>query len=276
MSWVAAATVAVGAYGASQQSKAAKKAAQAQAGASDAANEFDWKIFQQQRADQAPWRGAGLVGLNEYMANLGLSPGAATDALAASDPASAYLQANPDVAADDYFGQNPLKHYQQYGQKEGRVWGAAPGTGQSGGGGYSSQTQQQAFDKFRSNPGYQFGFTEGQKGVETSAAARGGLFSGATGKALQRFGNDYADQQGYTPYMNRLGNLAGIGQTATNQVGQYGSQVAQSTGQNLLNAGNARASGINGSANAWGNFAGGLAGMAGQYVGNKGWGWGGV
>jgi hypothetical protein len=36
------------------------------------------------------------------------------------DPAAqAYLQANPDVAAA---GMNPLQHYQQYGQAEGRAW----------------------------------------------------------------------------------------------------------------------------------------------------------
>lgn len=39
------------------------------------------------------------------------------------DPAAAYLAANPDVAKDPYFAKNPLLHYQQYGQNEGRTWG---------------------------------------------------------------------------------------------------------------------------------------------------------
>lgn len=62
--------------------------------------------------------------------------------------------------------------------------------------------------------------------MQASAAARGGLNSGATLKALTEFGNNYADQQGYTPYMNKLASLAGIGQTATNQTAQAGTQVA--------------------------------------------------
>lgn len=241
---VGAVTAAVGVYSANQAKKSSKNAANAMTGAADASNQLQWDALQQARSDQAPFRGAGLAGLNEYMAMLGLPQGAGSTALAASDPASAYLQANPDVAADDYFSQNPLKHFQQYGQKEGRAWGAAPGSGQGGGSGYSHQTQQQAFDRFRSTPGYQFGLNEGQKNVETSAAARGGLFSGATGKALQRFGNDYADQQGYRPYMNSLASLAGIGQTASAQSGQWGQQTGFNMGQNLLNAGQNRASGL--------------------------------
>lgn len=56
--------------------------------------------------------------------------------------------------------------------------------------------------------------------MQASAAARGGLNSGATLKALQEFGNNYADQQGYTPYMNKLASLAGMAQTSTNTTGQ--------------------------------------------------------
>jgi len=39
------------------------------------------------------------------------------------------------------------------------------------------------------------------------------------GKALAKFGNDYADQQGYTPYMNRLASLANMSQVSTNTTG---------------------------------------------------------
>lgn len=80
-------------------------------------------------------------------------------------------------------------------------------------------SQQDAFAMFRNTPGYQFGLDEGAKTVQASAAARGGLNSGATLKALTKFGNDYADQQGYTPYMNRLAALSNMSQVSTNTTG---------------------------------------------------------
>jgi len=45
-------------------------------------------------------------------------------------------------------------------------------------------------DQFTADPGYAFRLSEGQKALERSAAARGGLLSGGTGKALQRFGQE--------------------------------------------------------------------------------------
>lgn len=69
--------------------------------------------------------------------------------------------------------------------------------------------------------------------------------------------------------MNRLASLAGVAQTATNQVGQYGTNYANAVGNNLTNAGNARAQGIYGSANSWANGAQQVAGAAGQYLGSQ-------
>ena len=136
---------------------------------------------------------------------------------------------------------------------------------------------RQAFDRFRNTPGYQFGLTEGQRTLESSAAAQGGLFSGKAAKALTKFGQDYADQQGYRPYMNSLASLAGIGQTATSQNNSLGQAAAGNIGQAYMGAANARASGIQGRANAWGDTINGLAGAAGYAYGNRGsWGWGGV
>jgi hypothetical protein len=39
-----------------------------------------------------------------------------------ADLGAAYLQRNPDVAASPLFRDDPLAHYQKYGQMEGRVW----------------------------------------------------------------------------------------------------------------------------------------------------------
>lgn len=275
MSWglvVAGVGSVVGGALASKGSKDAGKAA-AQGAKADA--QVQWDMFNQSRQDQAPFRAGGLSAFNEYLANLGITPTQTANALAGSDPAQAYLMANPDVAAS---GMNALDHYNRYGKAEGRTWGAVAspyGSGLQGMGGPagSSTTQAQAFDKFRSTPGYQFGLQEGQRALESSAAASGGLFSGKAGKALAKFGTDYADQQGYTPYMNRLASAAGLGQTATNQLGALGQSAATNVGQAYQNAGNARASGIAGSANAWGSTLGQLGGIAGYMYGNR---WGGV
>lgn len=113
---------------------------------------------------------------------------------------------------------------------------------------------------FQADPGYAFRLSEGQKALERSAAARGGLLSGGTGKALQRFGQDYGSQE-YTNAFNRyqteraarlapLQSLAGLGQTTAQQIGQQGMQTGANVGNEITNAGAARASGYVGVGNA--------------------------
>jgi hypothetical protein len=95
---------------------------------------------------------------------------------------------------------------------------------------------------FRTDPGYGFAFDEGMRATEGSAAARGGLLSGGTLKALQRRGQGMADQQ-YGSYLDRFYNLANMGQNSAAQTGQFGSQSAGRQGAYALDAGAARAGG---------------------------------
>jgi len=115
-------------------------------------------------------------------------------------------------------------------------------------------------EQFQADPGYAFRLSEGQKALERSAAARGGLLSGATGKALTRFGQEMGSQE-YTNAFNRyqaerqarlnpLQSLTGMGQTAAQQIGQAGMQAAQGIGDTQMSAAAARASGYVGGANA--------------------------
>jgi len=125
---------------------------------------------------------------------------------------------------------------------------------------------------FQRDPGYQFRMSEGAGAVEGSAAARGGVLSGATLKALSRFGQDFASNEYGNAYnrfnsdrnqrWNRLSSIAGIGQTATRDVATMGSQVAGQVADNMMQAGNARASGYVGRANA---ISGGVNTLAGLY-----------
>jgi hypothetical protein len=124
-------------------------------------------------------------------------------------------------------------------------------------------------DQFKADPGYAFRMSEGMKGLERSAAARGGLLSGGTLKGIQRFGQDLASQE-YTNAFNRyqternarlnpLQSLAGFGQTSTNQLGAAGQNYATGAGEALGAGAQARASGYMGAANA-------IAGGVGQYM----------
>ena len=124
----------------------------------------------------------------------------------------------------------------------------------------ASRYEPFTMDKFQADPGYAFRLKEGQKTLERSAAARGGLLSGGTGKALQRFGQEFGSQE-YTNAFNRyqaeraarlqpLQALTGMGQTTAQQIGQSGQQMASSVGNNMGSAAAARASGYVGTANA--------------------------
>ena len=121
-------------------------------------------------------------------------------------------------------------------------------------------------DQFRADPGYAFRFSEGQKALDRSAAARGGLMSGGALKAATRFGQDMGSQE-YTNAFNRyqternaalnpLQSLAGIGQSSTNFLGQAGAANAANVGNAYGAAGQANASGYMGMANAAGQGVG--------------------
>ncbi|NOV28009.1 DNA transfer protein p32 [Cupriavidus necator] len=131
---------------------------------------------------------------------------------------------------------------------------------------------------FQGDPGFQFRLNEGQKAIENSAAARGGILSGAALKAIGKYGQDYASNEynnafnrfntNQTNHFNRLATLAGIGQTATNATQQAGQNYATNAGNNMLYAGNAAAAG---SQRASGYIGQGL-GFAANQLSNVNWG----
>lgn len=116
---------------------------------------------------------------------------------------------------------------------------------------------------FQKDPGYDFRMKEGQKAIDASASARGSLNSGATLKALSRYGQDYASgeyQNAYNRFQgeqtnrfNRLSSIAGIGQTANAATGNAGQNYANQVSQNQIGVGNANAAAQMAGANAAGN-----------------------
>lgn len=107
----------------------------------------------------------------------------------------------------------------------------------------------------------------GTRGLERTAAARGGAFSGNALRALQGFNTDT-----YNTWWNQQAGLAGVGQNATGSTAMAGQNKANNVSNNMIGAGDARASGIAGQANAWGGAISGLAnyGMYGGYGGGFG------
>lgn len=154
----------------------------------------------------------------------------------------------------------------------------------------------------QNDPGYQFRLQQGMKALQNSAAASGNLFTGDTGKAITQYGQDYASneygnvynramqqfQQRYNMYennqtntYNRLAAMRDGGQQTAAQLGTLGQNAAgnignilltsgQQIGQNINNAGAARASGYIGSGNAWGGaLNGATSNLMNMYMLNK-------
>lgn len=141
--------------------------------------------------------------------------------------------------------------------------------GQMGPDGYFSQTY--TGQDIYSDPSYQFRLQQGQDAIQSSAAARGGLLSGATLKALQGYGQDMASQEYQNAYnrfnadqtnqYNRLANLVGVGQNAAAQQGNYGAQTAQAVANNTMAGANAQAAGQIAAGNRTANNFGALLGV---------------
>jgi len=114
--------------------------------------------------------------------------------------------------------------------------------------------------EFKADPGYAFRLSEGEKALNRSAAARGGLISGGALKAATRFGQEAGSQE-YTNAFNRyqlerqaklgpLQSLAGVGQTSANQLGSFGAANAANVGNLMTSGAAASAAGQVGQANA--------------------------
>jgi len=159
-----------------------------------------------------------------------------------------FQQTRQDYAPYREAGYNALANLQ-------RTAGNVPGAFKFGAGDYQA------------DPGYAFRLSEGQKALDRQAAARGGLISGGALKAAQRYGQEMGSQEfgnaynraltGYNTDVarenqlyNRQAALSGIGQTATNLVGQAGQNYATNVGNLMTSGAAANAAGQVGMANA--------------------------
>lgn len=94
---------------------------------------------------------------------------------------------------------------------------------------------------FQASPGYEFARGEGQRGIQSSAAAKGGVLGGGTLKALSRFNEGLAsgefnnERDAFTGQQDRrFGQLFGLGQLGA-QAGTQAANLSQQAGSQLGN-----------------------------------------
>jgi hypothetical protein len=124
------------------------------------------------------------------------------------------------------------------------------------------------------DPGYQFGLKQGQQAIDRQAAAAGGRISGAALKSAAQYGTDYATTGYSAAYgrakqtrddrLNRLAALAGIGQTATQNVGAQGASTARTNSLLMAAGSDSAAAATMAQGNIWGNATNQLAALYGR------------
>ena len=276
-------------------SSAAGKSSKAQTAGADASLALQREQFEQAQENMQPTLDAGNRAREAYLFEMGLgerpvfrdeTPNMLVDpttlSVTENVPSSPYgvpdensndfmreqyakAQAQPTTytVGDETFGSNAEAQNflaQQYQDFNAQATAAPTGGIEYGG--------------YKATPGYDFRVSEGEKAIERSAAARGGLNSGRTLKALSQFGQNIAADD-YGTFMNRLGALSGTGQTATNNLAQLGQNFAANGSNALMAAGQAKASGYANQGNIMGNAMGQLASAGGNFLGQRSAGGGG-
>lgn len=230
----------------------ASKAAKAQKNAADQQLALDTRIYDEQSANFKPYLEGGNLADQAYLYELGLGAaptigGQALDVVEFTDQV-----ANPNGGNMVYGGGRGYEPYraqrfndvtryrvgdQVFGTREAAdAYAQANKTGGTEYGGYTK------------TPGYDFRLKQGTNAIESSAAARGGLNSGSTLKALNRYGQDYATGE-YNNYLNRLAGKSASGQNAAGQQAAAGQQFTANSGNALQQYGNAAAAGAIGVGN---------------------------
>lgn len=133
---------------------------------------------------------------------------------------------------------------------------------------YGYLTRNFTNEDFVKDPGYQFRMDEGIKGVDRSAAARGGLFSGQAAKELDRYSQGFASNEFNNAYnrdttnksnlYSRMYGLSNQGLTATGQVGnalqnqqQINTGIANTNAANAMGQASTFNNAIGGGLNYW-------------------------
>jgi hypothetical protein len=104
---------------------------------------------------------------------------------------------------------------------------------------------------YEADPGYAFRMAEGQKALDRSASARGGILNGGTLRAITKYGQDMGSQEYGNAYnrfnadrdrrFGRLSTMAGMGMGAAQSTINPGMDVGMGMSKNITAFGNAQA-----------------------------------
>lgn len=195
---------------------ASKSAAKAQGKAAAASDQTQRDIFAKQTELQEPFRQGGMAAESRLLELLGLTPPGGNTA--------GGLNVNPATAD------------------------------------FGKYAKDFSMNDFQEDPGYGFRMQEGMKALNNSMAARGMGVSGANIKGALKYGQDLGSQEYQNAFnryqvnrsnqLNPLQSLMGGAQTSANTLTDAAGNMGRTISENQLQAGNARASGYVGGANA--------------------------
>lgn len=267
--------------GALISSESAGDAAGASANAANQAAQVQWNMYNQSRADMAPWREAGAGAVNALWG----SP--------ATQGAPIYGQPMPNVGGGNIVQGLPEPYAYLNGVDFDSLPGPLKGLVQQVGGGpqQNALTQQivgygpgtpattgliqQGPGEFTESPSYQFALQQGLQGQQRAASATGRLGSGAYLKDATRFAEGLASQE-YGNFLNRYYQsldpyfrMAGLGSNVSIAGGQQSAQTGNALANTYMQGGQAQAAGILGQSYPWAQLANYGANQLGQYAVNQ-------
>lgn len=129
--------------------------------------------------------------------------------------------------------------------------------------GYNSTDSMNAL---QSSPGYTFRLSQGNRGLNALAGARGGMASGKAMTAASDWNQNQASNE-YTNRLNQLSTLSNTGQTTADQLNTLGANYATNYGNTVTNNANAYGAGQIGMSNARQSGLNGLINLGGQIAG---------
>lgn len=274
------------------QEKAAQSAGDAQVRAAQIGADTIRDQQKQYKEDSAPYAQAGVQGLASLLYGLTGQQGggamgggmAGAGAMAAASPATIPLQAASMMMSNKAGGgKSALNNAIQQintGQQP-AVATAQPTQAampQPAGIGAGDLMRSYGYQDFQNSPDYQFRLNRGMSGLESSAAARGGLMSGAALKSLNEFNRGTFDQQFANERQNfqgeqanrysRLFDLARMGQNTVAQTGTQGASAAANIANLQNDMGQSQAGAVLGKANARNDRYAGYSDLAGTMFGS--------
>lgn len=179
------------------------------------------------RSDTAATRALG-AGATERLSRLyGYAPPQAAIAGSGGSPGSpGTLSPVGARIAGRFFGREPTT----YDNETGQPVGTSPAV--------AGQPDMSAFFE---SPDYQFNLAEGQKAIDRSKVAQGGLLSGAAVKGGIRFASGMASRE-YGSFVDRLMQQAGLGSSGVAASAAAGANSAGNVANVSMNGANTRAS----------------------------------